>query len=462
MTSTKHMAYQSKNPATLEIIKTYQEISNDELDAKLAKAQSSFLSWKNTSFQERKKHMLSLAEYLRSHAQEMSELQTLEMGKTITTGPGGIEKCALLCEYYANNSESILSNENIQMDGSEHFAEFDPLGVIFSVMPWNYPFWQVYRFAVPAIMAGNVGLLKHASNVPQCAEMIEKTFIEAGFPEGVFQNLLISVPQVETVIRDKRVMAVALTGSEKAGSSVARIAGDELKKCVLELGGSDPFIVFADVDVKKVAEIAISARLAGNVGQTCISAKRFIVHKDIVNEFTKEVVARISKLKIGNPMDEDTVVGPLATENILLGIEKQVNDSVSLGATIEYGGKRVGDVGYFYTPTVMTNIKMDMPIWKEEAFGPVMPIVTFETDEEAIQIANNTQYGLGASVWTNDIANAKKIVPKIEAGNVFVNSIVKSDPRAPFGGIKRSGYGRELGTYGIKEFVNIKNVDIQQ
>ena len=455
------MAIQTKNPATEEVIKSFTELTPEELNVKIHKAQDAFLSWKNTTFTERKNLMLKLASYLREHSSDFCIMQSIEMGKTISSGPLGIEKCALLCEYYAENAEKILSNEIVNVDKKERYMEFDPLGIVLAVMPWNFPFWQVYRFAIPALMAGNVGLLKHASNVPQCAEMIEKSFQEVGFPEGVFQNLLISSPLVENVIRNPHVMAVALTGSEKAGSDVARIAGSEIKKTVLELGGSDPFIVFPDVDISLVAKMAITARLQGNTGQSCISAKRFIVHKSIADVFTKEVVAQISKLVVGNPLLPTTDIGPLATASIMLGIEKQVNESVEKGAKIEYGGKRASDVGYFYLPTVMSNIKKGMPVYDEEVFGPVMPIILFEEESEAIEIANDTPYGLGASIWTKDLEKAKKIIPKINAGNVFVNNVVKSDPRTPFGGIKKSGYGRELSAYGIKEFVNIKNVSIQ-
>ncbi len=455
------MAIQSKNPATLEVVKNFEEISDSVLEEKISKAQEAFNSWKNTSYDERKKLMHSLAKYLRDHSHEFSLTQTIEMGKTISSGPAGIEKCAALCEYYAENAEKILGDELIDKNENGRYVHFDPLGIILAVMPWNFPFWQVYRFAIPAIMAGNVGLLKHASNVPQCAEMIEKSFKESGFPDGVFQNLLVGSPRVEKIVRDSRIIAITLTGSEKAGSEVARVAGEEIKKSVLELGGSDPFIVFNDVDIDHVAEMAIVARMQGNVGQSCISAKRFIVQSDIAESFIKKVVERISKMVIGDPQKTETDVGPLATESILLGVEKQVIDSIALGAKLEHGGKRFGEIGYFYIPTVLSGVKKGMPVYDEEVFGPVMPIIIFETEEQAIQIANDTPYGLGSSIWTKDINRAKKMVSKIDAGNVFVNNVVKSDPTAPFGGIKKSGFGRELSGYGIKEFVNIKNVSIK-
>ncbi len=452
------MPIQSKNPTTEEILKTFSEITEKELEKKISLASKAFKSWKKTSFKERAILMLKLGEYLRSHAEDFSKLQMLEMGKTMKSGPIGIKKCALLCDYYADNAETILKPEILRTDKKEQYVEFDPLGIVLAVMPWNFPFWQVYRFAVPALMAGNVGLLKHASNVPQCAEAIEESFRASGFPKGVFQNLLIPSSRVEKLIRDQRISAVTLTGSEKAGSAVAGVAGEEIKKVVLELGGSDPFIVFADADVAKAGEVAAQARLQGNVGQSCISAKRFIVEESIKNKFTKAVVEEFSKLSVGNPGDEETDIGPLASEQILLEVERQVKLSISLGAKIVYGGARKKGKGYFYLPTVMTNVKKGMPVYDEEVFGPVLPIILFKNELEAIQIANDTRYGLGASIFTTDMKKAKRVIPQIEAGNVCVNDMVKSDPRAPFGGIKKSGYGRELGTYGIKEFVNVKNV----
>lgn len=452
------MPIQSKNPTTEEVLKTFNEISNEELEKKVSLAEKAFKTWKKTSFKERADLMLKLGEYLRSHAEEFSKLQMLEMGKTMKSGHIGIKKCALLCDYYADNAENILTNEILPTDKKEQYIEFDPLGIVLAVMPWNFPFWQVYRFAVPALMAGNVGLLKHASNVPQCAEAIEESFHACGFPAGVFQNVFLPSARVEGLIRDSRISAVTLTGSEKAGISVAGIAGSEIKKAVLELGGSDPFIVFADADIKKAAQVAVVARLQNNVGQSCISAKRFIVEKNIKDKFTKTVIEEFSKLSVGDPSNKETDIGPLATEQILLEVEKQVKNSVSLGAKIVFGGARKEGKGYFYLPTVLTNVKKGMPVYDEEVFGPVLPIISFKNEAEAIQIANDTRYGLGASIFTSDMKKAKRIIPQIEAGNVCINDMVKSDPRAPFGGIKKSGYGRELGTYGIKEFVNIKNV----
>lgn len=455
------MAIQSKNPATEEILKSFEEISEQELESKLALAATAFHSWKKTSFEERAILMHKLSVYMKENSISLAEIISLEMGKTKNAAKLEIEKCASCCEYYADNAEDILAPKNIEAGGKENFVTFEPLGPVLAVMPWNFPFWQVFRFAAPAIMAGNVGLLKHASNVPQSAILIERVFLEAGFPEGVFQNLLISSSRVEKVLRDSRIMAVTLTGSEKAGASVASIAGSEIKKSVLELGGSDPFIVFPDADIQLAAQTALKTRMQNNAGQSCIAAKRFIVHKDVVEEFNKFLLEEIIKLKVGDPLLAETNVGPMATEQGMLDIEKQVNKSVEMGAQILFGGKRVGEVGYFYEPTILTGVKKGMPVYDEETFGPVMPVIIFENDEEAIAVANDTPYGLSSTIFTADIKKAKEIISKIEAGSIFVNSQVLSDSRVPFGGIKKSGYGRELSDYGIKEFVNIKSVSIK-
>ncbi len=452
------MPIQSKNPATEEVLKTFEEISDAELEKKVSLASEAFKSWRKTSFKERAALMKRLGEYLRAHAEEFSKLQMLEMGKTMKSGPAGIEKCAAVCDYYADNAETILAHDILHTDKKEQYAQFDPLGIILTVMPWNFPFWQVYRSAIPALMAGNVCVLKHASNVPQCAEAIEESFRACGFPEGVFQNLFLPSSRVEGLIRDPRIAAIILTGSEKAGSQVARVAGEEIKKTVLELGGSDPFIVFSDADLKKAAEVAVLARLQSNTGQSCIAAKRFIVEESIKEKFTKAVIVEFSKLSVGDPSDKNVDVGPLATEQILKEVDAQVKKSVTLGAKVVYGGSGKGDKGYFYLPTVMTDVKKGMPVYDEEVFGPVLPIISFTTEAEAVQIANDTRYGLGASIFTSDMEKARRLIPQIDAGNVCINDMVKSDTRAPVGGIKKSGYGRELGTYGIKEFVNIKNV----
>lgn len=452
------MAIQSKNPTTLEIIKNFTELSDELLKEKISGAREAFVSWKETSFTLRADLMRKHAFYLREHKNELATLASLEMGKIKAAAIGEVEKCATVCEYYAENAEKMLTKEKIDSSASENYASFEPLGVVLAVMPWNFPYWQVYRFAAPALMAGNVGLLKHASNVPQCAEAIEKAFLETGFPKGVFQNLFVSSSKVEKIIRDKDVVAVTLTGSEKAGRSVASIAGDEIKKTVLELGGSDPFIVLSDADINAAAENAMIGRMQNNVGQSCISAKRFIVMSPVAEQFTNALVNNFKKLVIGDPFSPETNVGPLATEQGLLEVERQVNESVKMGAKILIGGKKVLGTGYFYEPTILADVKKGMPVLDEEVFGPVAPIVVVSDEEEAIQMANDTPFGLGAAIFTGDIEKAKKLARKIEAGNVFINGFVRSDPRAPFGGIKRSGYGRELSDFGIKEFVNIKNV----
>ncbi len=452
------MAIQSKNPATEEVLKTFEEITDAELETKLAKAAAAFESWKKVSLPERAKLFMKLSDYLVEHKDELGLLSTLEMGKTVATAAGGLEKSALNCQFYAENAEKFLAPEQLQTKASESFVRFDPLGVILAVMPWNFPFWQVYRGAAPALMAGNVMVLKHASNVPQCAMAIEESFLNAGFPEGVFQNVLLSSGRVEKVIRDPRIAAITLTGSEKAGSEVAKVAGMEIKKCVLELGGSDPFIVMPDADLELAVSLATESRLSGNAGQACNAAKRFIVHESVLGEFTAGLKESFKNLVVGDPLDRLTQVGPLATEQILLDLEKQVQQSVKMGAKIEIGGKRRTGKGYYYEPTVLSNVKKGMAAFDEEMFGPVAAIVTYKEETEALRLANDTPYGLAATIISKDTGKAKQLARQIDSGNVFINALVRSDPRAPFGGIKKSGYGRELGSYGIKEFTNIKMV----
>ncbi len=451
------MSLVSRNPATGEVFGTFEELTDAEIDARLAKAQKAFELWRDVSFVERKAKMLKLAGYLKANSRSLGELATREMGKPIKAAVGEVEKCAWACEYYAEHAEKILAPEPIETDAGKSYARFDPIGVVLAVMPWNFPFWQVMRFAAPAAMAGNVGVLKHASNVPQCAATIEKAFLEAGFPEGVFQNLAIGAAKVERVIRDPRVVAVTLTGSEPAGSKVASLAGSLIKKTVLELGGSDPFIILEDADVEQVVLVATTARVQNN-GQSCIAAKRFIVAKKIADKFLVAFKHHFENLKVGDPLDETVQVGPLASENGLKDIEAQVQKSVAMGAKIVTGGKRVGTRGYFYAPTILTDLKPGMPAYSEELFAPVASVIVVKDEEEAVQVANATEFGLGAALWTTDLARAERLAAKIEAGCIFVNGMVKSDPRLPFGGVKKSGYGRELSDYGIKEFVNIKSV----
>lgn len=451
------MSFISKNPATEEVLEEFSELSPEALEQKLAIAHGAFLEWRETSFAFRAERMKRLAGLLKSDARLLGEIMTKEMGKPVKSAVAEAEKSALVCEWYAENAEKILTPEVILSDAAESFVRFDSLGPILAIMPWNFPFWQVFRFAAPALMAGNVGLLKHASNVPRSALAIEELFVRAGFPEGAFQNLFVRSGAVEGLIRDARVVAVTLTGSEAAGKSVAAIAGDVIKKTVLELGGSDPFLVLADADIEQACMAGVMARLQ-NAGQSCIAAKRFIVVAEIANQFIGCYRKKYEALRVGDPMDETTDVGPLASEAMRIDIEKQVNESVKMGSRIEIGGKRKEGRGYFFEPTILSGVMKGMPAYDEEMFGPVAAVIVAEDAEDAVRIANDTNFGLGASMWTRDIAKAKEFARRIEAGAVFINGMVKSDPRLPFGGIKRSGYGRELGSYGIKEFVNVKTV----
>lgn len=452
------MALRSVNPATLEVIKEIDELSDEQIEQKLTLSQRAFEAWRTTSFSERAALMKRAAEHLRATKDNYAKLMSQEMGKTVAAAVAEVEKCATACDYYADNAESFLSPEVVATDATESFVRFDPIGPVLAVMPWNFPFWQVFRFAAPALMAGNVGLLKHASNVQLSAQAIEETFRAAGFPEGAFLNLSIGSAKVEAVIRDSRIRAVTLTGSEYAGSQVAKQAGEAIKKTVLELGGSDPFIVLADADVDAAVTAALTARLQANAGQSCIAAKRFIVHQDVAAAFTEKLVAAVEKLVVGDPLDAKTDVGPLATEQIVKDIERQVYESTTRGAQLLTGGTRPKLKGHYYMPTVLTGLTDDLPALSEETFGPVLPVRIVKDDAEAIQVANSSDYGLGATIFTQDIEKGKQLAAQVESGSVFINNPVKSDPRLPFGGVKQSGYGRELSHYGIKEFVNIKTV----
>jgi succinate-semialdehyde dehydrogenase/glutarate-semialdehyde dehydrogenase len=450
----------SINPTTEELIAEYSELSFEQIDAKLVLAQRAFGVWRQTNFTIRKEKMLVLARLLHDKKRILGEIATREMGKPITQAMAEVEKCATVCEYYANNAETILKEEVVVTDASESFVRFDPIGVVLAVMPWNFPYWQVLRFIVPAVMAGNVGILKHASNVQGCANAIEKVFLEAGFPEGLFQNLSITSDSVGGIIRDRRVKAVTLTGSEYAGRKVAEVAGDEVKHTVLELGGSDPFIVLVDADLDLVEKMAPLGRLQ-NCGQSCIAAKRFIVVKDIADEFLRRFKDAFENYIVGDPMDEKTMMGPLVNLSSLEEIDKQVHDSIAFGAQLVTGGKRLDRKGFFYAPTILSHVKKNMRAYNEEIFGPVASVIVVKDENEAVEVANDTMFGLGSSIWTRDIEKAKYIASQMNAGNVFINAIVKSDPRLPFGGVGRSGYGRELSHYGMKEFVNIKTVWVQ-
>lgn len=456
----KNMPYVSRNPATGELLEEIAEITDAELEKKLALAHETARQWRTTAYAERSMLLKNAASYMRAQANELGMLMTREMGKTINAAKLEIEKCAACCEYYADQGPVFLRNEPIVLGAAESYAAFEPLGVVLAVMPWNFPFWQVIRFAAPALMAGNVGVLKHASNVPRCAEALENIFIEAGFPRGAFQNVLIGSARVESVIRDPRIAAVTLTGSEKAGVSVARIAGEEIKKVVLELGGSDPFIVFNDADIDKACDAATAARLQNNAGQSCVAAKRFFVHESVQQAFVEGVRERFMRLIVGDPALPETTFGPLSSEQSLRDIERQVSVSVEKGAEVVLGAKRWGNTGFFFEPTILNRVTKGMPVFDEEVFGPVMPIISFKNDDEVLAMANDSAYGLGATIFTLNQERIKRFVSDLEAGTVFVNGAIKSDPRAPFGGIKKSGYGRELSHYGLKEFVNIKTVVI--
>jgi len=445
------------NPATGETLKTFETLTEQQLEEKLARAANTFRSYRHTPFADREVRMLRAAEILEAEKQKFARLMTIEMGKPIKGAVQEVEKCALVCRYYAENAKRHLADEVVETNARRSYIHFQPLGPVLAVMPWNFPFWQVFRFAAPALMAGNVGLLKHSSNVPQCALAIEEIFVRAGFPEGAFQTLLIGSDAVERLIKDPRVIAATLTGSEPAGRSVAGIAGKEIKKTVLELGGSDPFIVMPTAQMELAVTTAVKARTI-NSGQSCIAAKRFIVSSAIYAEFERRFIAQMKDLRVGDPLKESTDIGPLATEQILKDVDDQVKTSVAAGAHILTGGKRIERGGNFYEPTVLANIPLNSPAYCEEVFGPVALLFRVNSVDDAIALANNTTFGLGAAAWTNDAQERDRFIEELEAGCVFINGMVASDPRLPFGGIKNSGYGRELGEFGIREFVNVKSV----
>src|SRR6267378_228370 len=459
------MAIASINPADGKTIKTFEPLSETQISQKLQLAAETFRSYRLSTFEERASMMVRAAEILETEKLDFGRLMTLEMGKPIKGAVGEAEKCALVSRYYADNANRHLADRLVETNASKSYVRFQPLGPVLAVMPWNFPFWQVFRFAAPALMAGNVGLLKHASNVPQCALAIEDIFRRAGFPAGAFQTLLIGSDLVQRVLEDKRVAAATLTGSEPAGRSVASIAGKQIKKTVLELGGSDPFIVMPSADLETAVATAVKARTINN-GQSCIAAKRFIVHSKIYDEFEKRFVEVMEQLRVGDPLIESTDIGPLATEQILKDIEEQVQVSVAAGAKLLTGGQKFkaeGDLarGNFYEPTVLVDIPKGSPAYQDEIFGPVASLFRVANIDEAIELANATPFGLGSAVWTNDDGECDRFIENLEAGSVFINGMVASDPRLPFGGVKHSGYGRELGAFGIREFANIKTVWIK-
>jgi succinate-semialdehyde dehydrogenase/glutarate-semialdehyde dehydrogenase len=449
----------STNPATGEAVKKFAAIDSVELERKLAKAEQAFYSHRTTSFAQRSGWLNKAAELLEKDKSSLARTMTLEMGKLLRAAEDEIMKCVRGCRFYAENAEQFLEEQKVETESARNFIRYEPMGPILAVMPWNFPFWQVFRFAAPALMAGNVALLKHAANVPQCALAIERIFKEAGFEEGVFQTLLIETEQVRSVIDDPRVKAITLTGSERAGSEVASAAARQIKKSVLELGGSDPFIVMPSADLSAAIKTGVAARVQ-NTGQSCIAAKRFILAEKIYDAFVSEFVAKMGVLKVGDPVDPETEIGPLASEAILEGVDEQVKKSVKAGAKLLTGGKRLERPGFFYQPTVLADIPRESPAYSEEIFGPVACIFRANDAADAIRIANDSSFGLGATAWTTDEAEKELFARQLEAGMVFINSMVASDPRLPFGGAKRSGFGRELGAEGIREFVNIKTVSV--
>jgi succinate-semialdehyde dehydrogenase/glutarate-semialdehyde dehydrogenase len=451
------MPIASINPADGTTIKTFETLSEAQIDEKLQRAAETFRVYRRTTFEARESMMMRAAEILETEKNDFARLMTMEMGKPIKGAVGEAEKCAWVCRYYAENARQHLMDKLVETNAKKSYLRFQPLGPVLAVMPWNFPFWQVFRFAAPALMAGNVGLLKHASNVPQCALAIEDIFRRAGFPEGAFQTLLVGSDAVPRILEDRRVVAATLTGSEPAGRSVASIAGKQIKKTVLELGGSDAFIVMPSAELQEAVTTAVKARTINN-GQSCIAAKRFLVAADIYDEFERRFVEEMKALRVGDPFDEATDIGPLATEQILKDVDGQVKTSVASGALILTGGKKVDRPGNYYEPTVLANIPHDSPAYCEEVFGPVALLFRVNDIDEAIKLANATTFGLGAAAWTNDPDEQERFIDEIEAGCVFINGMVASDPRLPFGGIKNSGYGRELGEFGIREFVNIKTV----
>lgn len=451
----------AENPATGEVIQEYPAMTDNEVYEIINGSHHAYLSWRNTSFSERAKLMKKAAQVLRDNKSKYAKLMALEMGKPIAGGLAEVEKCAACCDYYADNAEKILANEIIPTDVSKSFIAYQPLGVVLAVMPWNFPFWQVIRFAAPALMAGNGGVLKHASNVPGCALAIEEVFQQAGFPSEIFRTLLISSKQVSAVIEHPHIAAVTLTGSNAAGQAVAKKAGELLKKTVLELGGSDPYIILADADLSSAVPICVNSRLI-NSGQSCVAAKRFIVVESVRLQFEKLFVELMRQAKVGDPLKEDTTVGPQARADLRDDLHQQVQKSIAKGATCLLGGEIPAGKGAFYPPTVLSSVKKGMPAYDEELFGPVAAIIGVKDEAEAIRVANDTIFGLGAAIFTADVKKGETIAAyQLEAGVCCVNTQVRSDVRLPFGGIKQSGYGRELSYLGIREFVNIKSVIIK-
>jgi succinate-semialdehyde dehydrogenase / glutarate-semialdehyde dehydrogenase len=454
------MAIRSINPTTEETLQEFDELTDGEIEGRIGLAEKAFGEWRRWSYSDRAKLLSAAAEILESRKDEWARLMTLEMGKPIVAARAEAQKCATACRYYAEHGEEFLADRFVDTDASRSWVRYQPLGPVLAIMPWNFPFWQAFRFIAPGLMAGNVGLLKHASNVPQCALAIEKILLEAGFPRGVFQTLLVGSGKVAKILKDSRVRAVTLTGSEDAGRDVARRAGGELKKVVLELGGSDPFIVMPSADLDEAVATGVRARIINN-GQSCIAAKRFILHEEIAEEFERRFVEALEKLKVGDPMEEGTELGPLANDSIRQDLERQVRESVAAGATVLTGGKAIDRKGWFFAPTAISTIPEGAPAYDEELFGPVASLFRVPNLDEAIRTANDTEFGLGASAWTSDEVEQQRFIEEIDSGLVFINAMVASTPQLPFGGVKNSGYGRELGVHGAQEFVNIKTVWVE-
>ncbi len=451
------MSIHSINPATEEIIETFEPFTKEQINDALEQARRAFLQWRETSFAERSTCLHRVAKHLREHKAELARTATLEMGKPIVEAEAEVEKCAWNCDFYAEHAQEFLADEHITSNATESYVSFQPLGVVLALMPWNYPYWQVFRFAAPALMAGNTAVLKHASNVSRGALEIERIFRECGFPEGVFRTVLVPGAETGKLIADPRVAAVTLTGSEEAGVAVASTSGQHLKKHVLELGGSDAFIVLADADLDAAAKIATRARFQ-NTGQSCIAAKRFIVVESVAEEFEHKFVEEAAKLRIGDPLHYETQIGPVARADLRDELDRQVQATVQMGGRVLLGGKPVESKGNFYEPTIVTNVTPNMPMFREETFGPAAAIIHARDTEHALELANNSQFGLGGNLWTRDIEQGRKLARRLESGGVFLNGMTTSDPRLPFGGIKHSGYGRELSSFGIREFVNIQTV----
>ena len=451
------MSIQTINPTSGEVLETFEPFSQQQINRALDQAHQAFLRWRTMTFAELAKHLHSVASHLRDHKTALARIAVLEMGKSITEAEAEVEKCAWNCDFFADHAERFLADEKVATNATESYVAFRPLGVILAIMPWNFPYWQVFRFAAPALMAGNTAVLKHASNVSRVALEIERIFQETGLPQGVLRTVLVPGSETPRLIEDPRIAAVTLTGSEVAGVEVAATSGHVLKKTVLELGGSDAFIVLDDADLDEAAQVAVTARFQNN-GQSCIAAKRFIVVDSVAEAFEQKFVANTARLKVGDPLEYDTRIGPLARRDLRETLDEQVQQSIQQGARVLIGGKAREGKGYFYEPTILTNVTPEMSVFKDETFGPVAAVIRARDVEHTIELANDSKFGLGSNLWTRNIEQAREQAARIEAGGVFINSMTASDPRLPFGGVKHSGYGRELSSFGIQEFVNIQTV----